>query len=91
VNSWERRQAFWLCLGLASLFVALGAASVLSAYVRDQAPNVVVHETEGGEILMFCGLFACRPDLFDPRPWYAVGGALVALAAAFALLAARRR
>jgi hypothetical protein len=86
-----RGRAFSLYLALASLLVALGAASVVSAYARDQAPNVVVYETEGGEILMFGSLFDRHPDLFDPTPWYAVGGALVALAAAFALLAARRR
>ena len=86
----DRPRAYWVCLGLGVLLVALGAAAIVSGYVRDQAPNLVAYETEAGTILDGCSIFGCV-DLFDPRPWFAAGGALVAGAAVPFLLAARRR
>jgi hypothetical protein len=74
------------------LLVVLGAAAIASGYVRDQAPNVSYFEGSGGTVIFGCSMFGSGcADLFDPRPWFAAGGALVAAAAAPFLLAARRR
>jgi hypothetical protein len=85
------RRRFRVWIGVGALLLSLGVASLVSAYVRDQAPNVAYFETEeGGTIIDGCTMFGCI-DRFDPTPWFAGGGVLVAAAAVPFLLAARRR
>lgn len=62
------------------------------AYVKDQAPNVTLYDTESGTIIMGCSIFGVGcVDVFDPRAWFVTGSVLIVAAAVPFALAARRR
>jgi hypothetical protein len=84
----HRTLRLWLAAGV--ILAALGAGLAGWANAKDSAPNITEFEAEGGVILFGCSIFGCI-DRFDPRPWYAAGGALVALAAVSLAVAVRRR
>jgi hypothetical protein len=85
------RRTFWAWVALGVVIVALGSATLGSAYARDEGEGLADPSYgDYGVIDLGCSSIFSTCDSFDPTRWYAVGGALIFVAAVPFLIAARR-